>query len=274
VIERFALVVAVELLKQRDRVDTANRLAGDLVDELLRTGGQRGSGTVIERAAALGHDLSGPQALAVISVDVDAPRLAALARVAAGQPPRPLVGVRERLLVVIMPAAPDPVPALARVHEQVLARAGDRAVCTVLGPPVAELDFGAAFAVAAGAVGLCPAAGTGGVLDVRQLGLAGYLLRTGATAELRSFADTMVGPLEEHDARRRSRLCETVRTWLSVGASVPAAAKALIVHPNTVVYRLTRAEQLIGRDLRTTAARMELQLAFTVRDVQAARRGL
>ena len=31
------------------------------------------------------------------------------------------------------------------------------------------------------------------------------------------------------------------------------------------------AEQLLRRDLRTTATRMELQLAFTVRDVQRAR---
>jgi DNA-binding PucR family transcriptional regulator len=109
------------------------------------------------------------------------------------------------------------------------------------------------------------------VLDLRQLGLAAYLLRTGTTAALRSFADTLVRPLEEYDARKKAQLCATVRTWLDVGASVPAAAKALIVHPNTVAYRLTRAEQLLRRDLRTTATRMELQLAFTVRDVQRAR---
>ena len=43
------------------------------------------------------------------------------------------------------------------------------------------------------------------------------------------------------------------------------------MHPNTVAYRLTRAEQLLQRDLRATATRMELQLAFTVRDIQRAR---
>ena len=137
--------------------------------------------------------------------------------------------------------------------------------------PVAGLDFAAAFSVAAAAVELCPDEGTDGVLDLRRLGLAAYLLRTGTTAALRAFADTLVRPLEEHDARRKSQLCETVRTWLAVGASVPAAAKELIVHPNTVAYRLTRAEQLLQRDLRATATRMELQLAFTVRDVQRAR---
>lgn len=271
-IERFALVVAVELLKQRDRVETENRLAGDLVDELLRTEASRLSGTVVERAAALGHDLGGPQALAVIAVDGDAGKLADVVRAATAATARPLVGARDGLLVLILPGEPDPTRALGPVHERVAARPGIGKVSTVLGPPVAGLGFGDAFSVAAAAVDLCPAEGTDGVLDLRQLGLAAYLLRTGTTAALRSFVDTLVLPLEEHDARKKSQLCDTVRTWLAVSASVPAAAKALIVHPNTVAYRLTRVEQLLHRDLRATATRMELQLAFTVRDVQRARR--
>jgi sugar diacid utilization regulator len=269
-IERFALVVAVELLKQRNRVDTENRLAGDLVDELLRAGASR-SDIVLERAAALGHDLGGPQVLAVVAVDGgggDAGRLADVIRATAS---RPLVGTRDGLLVLILPAEPDPTPALTRVHELLATRADAPRVATVVGPPVSGHEFAEAFSVAAAAVELCPHGGTAGVLDLRQLGLAAYLLRAGTTAALRSFADTLVRPLEEYDARKKAQLCATVRTWLDVGASVPAAAKALIVHPNTVAYRLTRAEQLLGRDLRTTATRMELQLAFTVRDVQCAR---
>jgi sugar diacid utilization regulator len=268
-IERFALVVAVELLKQRNRVDTENRLAGDLVDELLRAGASR-SDTVLERAAALGHDLGGPQVLAVVAVDrgCDAGKLADVVR---ATPSHPLVGARDGLLVLILPAEPDPTPTLTRVHELVAARADAPRVATVVGPPVSGFEFADAFSVAAAAVELCPDGGTEGVLDLRQLGLAAYLLRTGTTAALRAFADTLVRPLEEYDARKKAQLCATVRTWLAVGASVPAAAKALIVHPNTVAYRLTRAEQLLRRDLRTTATRMELQLAFTVRDVQRAR---
>ena len=278
-IERFALVVAVELLKQRDRVETENRLAGDLVDELLRTEANLFSGTVLERAAALGHDLSGPQVLAVVAIDRSgaggAGKLADTVRAATTGPVRPLVGARDGLLVLILPADSDPTPTLSRVHELVVARAGrawgggEWRPCWA--PRWQASTSPTAFSVAAAAVELCPDEGTDGVLDLRRLGLAAYLLRTGTTAALRSFADTLVRPLEEHDARRKSQLCETVRTWLAVGASVPAAAKALIVHPNTVAYRLTRAEQLLQRDLRATATRMELQLAFTVRDVQRAR---
>jgi DNA-binding PucR family transcriptional regulator len=144
-------------------------------------------------------------------------------------------------------------------------------VTTVLGPavPVAG-GFGAAFSVAAAAAALRRQAGGGGVVDMSELGLAAYLLRTGTTEELRSFVEQLLGPLEEHDRRRGSQLCRTLRTWLDVGCSVPAAATALTVHPNTVSYRLGRIERLLRRDVRRTDTRMELQLALTVRDVQQA----
>lgn len=279
VIERFALVVAVELLKRRYRIDTENRLAGDLVEELLRTSAGHVPPGTLERAAALGHELGGPQVLAVVGVDgvgaggaggaMDADRLADHVRHHETAGPRPLVGTRDGLLVVVLPAEPDPVPALTRVHERVAGLAPGSRVATVLGPPVTG-GFASAFSVAAAAAALCPAAGTAGVLDLRELGLAAYLLRTGATDELATFVDTVLGPLESHDERRGSQLCATLRAWLDAGCSVPAAATALTVHPNTVAYRLNRAEQIAGRELRTTETRMELQLAFTVRAVQRA----
>ena len=269
-IERFALVVAAELLRRRYRIDTENRVAGDLVDELLRTTPPHIPPSTLERAAALGHDLACPQVLAVFTADTDVQRLADAVRSGLFRSARPLVGTHNGTLVVILAAEPDPVPVLSAVHERIVALTGVRRVVTVLGPPVTGIGFGAAFSVAAGAAQLCPAEGTNGVLDLRELGLAAHLLRVGTTAELRSFVDALVGPLEEYDDRRGAQLCATVRAWLAAGCSVPAAARDLTLHPNTVAYRLARAEQLLGRDVRATATRMELQLAFTVRDVERA----
>jgi GAF domain-containing protein len=274
VIERFALVVAVELLKRRYRIDTENRLAGDLLTELLRGDPQPVPATTAERAKALGHDLSAEQTLAVVTVDGDIPdavRVAAVVRAGLGSAPRPLVGANEGTLVVILPAVPDPLATLTRVHDRVVALIGTTEVTTVLGPAVpAAGGFGTAFSVAAAAAALRRQAGAGGVVDIRDLGLTAYLLRTGTTEELRSFVEQLLGPLEDHDRRRGSQLCRTLRTWLDTGCSVPAAATALTVHPNTVSYRLGRIERLLRRDVRRTDTRMELQLALSVRDVQQA----
>ena len=262
-IERFALVVAVELLKRRYRVDTENRIAGDLVTELLRTDPSPVPDVLRERAAALGCDLDREQVLAVVAVDRAPDQLTDLVRLAAATPPRPLVGTYEGALVVLLPASPDPLAALTRVHERI---AGSGRVTTVLGPTVTGCGYAGAFSVAAGAAALCGAGA--GVVDLRDLGLAGYLLRTGTTAQLRVFVDRLLGPIEEQDARRGSQLGETLRGWLAAGCSVPGAAAALTVHPNTVAYRLGSIERLVERNLRATQTRMELQLAVTIRDVQ------
>src|SRR6266702_931530 len=98
VIERFALVVALLLLQQRHLLDVQTRLSGDLLGDLLRDGGQDPAGrlrAVLDRAAALGHDLSRPHILALLTVDAPVPpavRLPELARAAAEPGPVPLAG--------------------------------------------------------------------------------------------------------------------------------------------------------------------------------------
>jgi DNA-binding PucR family transcriptional regulator len=118
------------------------------------------------------------------------------------------------------------------------------------------------------AVGALRLRGTaGGFVDVRELGLGALLLDTGAPEALRRFADRLLGPVAAHDARRGGDLVATLRTWLAAGCSTPETAAALVVHPNTVAYRLARIEALTGRSLRRADTRMELHLALTVHAV-------
>ena len=69
VIERFALVVALELLKERHLVDVETRLSGDLLADLLRPDGPVRPRAALDRAAALGHDLTRPHVVALLTVD-------------------------------------------------------------------------------------------------------------------------------------------------------------------------------------------------------------
>ena len=86
-------------------------------------------------------------------------------------------------------------------------------------------------------------------------------------ATLREFARRLLEPVTEHDRRRGGDLVATLRMWLSSGCSTAEAAEALVVHPNTVAYRLAKVEQLTGRNLRRPDVRMELQLAVAVHDL-------
>ncbi|WP_033320112.1 PucR family transcriptional regulator [Streptomyces yerevanensis] len=61
--------------------------------------------------------------------------------------------------------------------------------------------------------------------------------------------DPRLTALVEHDSRHQGRLAETLLTYLNSFGDVRAAAAQLHVHPNTLRYRLRRAEELTGLDL-------------------------
>ncbi|WP_338146136.1 helix-turn-helix domain-containing protein [Streptomyces scabichelini] len=61
--------------------------------------------------------------------------------------------------------------------------------------------------------------------------------------------DPRLTALVAHDSRHQGRLAETLLTYLNSLGDVRAAAAQLHVHPNTLRYRLRRAEELTGLDL-------------------------
>src|SRR6266566_935102 len=233
VIERFALVVALLLLQQRHLLDVQSRLSGDLLGDLLRDGGPVRPRAVLDRAAALGHDLSQPHVLA------------------------------------LLPAEPDPGDALRRILAKADQAAGARGRLTLVAGPVARdpAGYATAFRVARGAAALRRASGRGGFVDVGRLGLSALLLETGTPDALRRFAADVLHTVAEHEERHGGDLLATLRAWLSAGCSTAAAADALVVHRNTVTYRLGRIEQLTGRSLRDSRVRLELELALTIREI-------
>ena len=66
--------------------------------------------------------------------------------------------------------------------------------------------------------------------------------------------------LRQHD--RSGTLTDTLRAYLTCG-SVPDTARAVVVHPNTVVYRLRRVAELTGLDPRIPAEATVLVLALS-----------
>ena len=277
VVERFALVVALLMLQQRHLLDVQSRLSGDLLGDLLRDGGPVRPRAVLDRAAAIGHDLSRPHVLALLTVDAtvrSTVRLggqAELARAAAEPGPAPLVGPYDGAYVLLLPAEPDPGDALRRVLAKAGQAVGAPGRVTMVAGPVARdpAGYATAFRVARGAAALRRASGRGGFVDVGRLGLSALLLETGTPDALRRFAATVLQDVEAHEERYGGDLLATLRAWLSAGCSTAAAADALVVHRNTVTYRLGRIEQLTGRTLRDSSVRLELQLALTIREIVA-----
>lgn len=76
------------------------------------------------------------------------------------------------------------------------------------------------------------------------------------------MVDTRLGELLE-----KQHLLDTLRAYVAAEMSFQRTAEILVVHPNTVAYRLKQIAQITGRDLRKVTAIVDLANALTALDV-------
>ena len=78
---------------------------------------------------------------------------------------------------------------------------------------------------------------------------------------LRPFR-ALVEPLQERDRERNSDLVRTLRVFFASGANLSRTADGLLLHRNSVSYRLERVRELSGLDYRDPRARLAMQLGL------------
>ena len=71
-----------------------------------------------------------------------------------------------------------------------------------------------------------------------------------------------VAVLLAHDAEHGTVLLATLAAYLASGGKVPATCEALVIHRNTLRYRLLSIRRLTGLDPYSLEARVELWLAL------------
>jgi hypothetical protein len=170
-------------------------------------------------------------------------------RIAAACPTGTLSGFRSGHVVLLVPIA---LPDSGQLEREA---AGATIAC---GRPVAPgHELGTELRHTEVLLDVALARGSTGVLGPDDLLLDQLLAtnpRVAAVLERR-----VLDPLREAD--RGGVLEETLRAYLDSG-SVPATAKAVIVHPNTVAYRLGRIAERTGLDPRVPAEAALLALAL------------
>lgn len=282
-VEHAAVVCALELLRQRTGMEVEWRLRGDVLRDLL-TG--NASATLGARAESLGHDLTRPHSVLVVRADrtrgqvpqaggpSDVRRLLGIAQVTTDRPgPRPLVTSWGDYVVVLWPDGPrgDAVSAAEAIRQAAQRALGDATASAVVGHRCTELrDYASAFRIARGALELAQVrGGVNRTLTLPDLGVYGLLLQLEDPHELIRFADRVLAPLREHDARKDLSLTATLRTYLEEGMSTARTAAVLYLHPNTVGLRIKRIEKLIGLRITEPEALLQLKAALMVEDVVA-----
>jgi DNA-binding PucR family transcriptional regulator len=227
--------------------------------ELLLAGGE--AATARRQAAALGTELADDYTVVVVHRREQAPdhalptlrersvlrSVVEAARTTLGR--RALVGLRHGHVVALCPAAGR--AEHADVRDRADAFAGsmcDAGFAVGVGGRHCGLDavavgFGEAREAAIAAAARTDEPPRAVAFD--EL-LVTHLMRTSPEAD--RLLGELLQPLFAHDAERGGDLVGTLRAYIARGFSPTRSAQQLIVHPNTVLYRLKRIAALTGRD--------------------------
>jgi purine catabolism regulator len=263
-----AMVIALELMRERVVRDTERRLAGDVLAEAI--GGRLGLEELRGRLAPFG--IAGPVAVLLFDLDSRPGDAEALAAVLGGGGFPSLVAVnnaagRPLLCAVFEPAEAEPLD-VARGARASLGTDGRRVRAAVSRPtPVDSLRRGFHEArCALEATGMT----NGSAPDVashEDLGAFTLLLSIQDDEALRTYAENLLSPIEEGEGEYGPELLRSLEAFIERNGQWERAARDLYCHRHTLRYRIRRIEELTGRDLGQAQDRIELWLALRAREL-------
>ena len=86
------------------------------------------------------------------------------------------------------------------------------------------------------------------ILSAQEMGLYSYLFPMSENAFVCEQCRRQLARIREYDALNRTSLEQTAQAYVMNKMEIAAAAKALYQHPNTVRYRLTKIQKLLGME--------------------------
>jgi purine catabolism regulator len=259
-------LIALELSKVRAVSDAERRLKGDVLERILS--GDMGEAEARRALGRVGFDLFRPLAAVALSSPVTTPdELADVAVQSLGDLPEPLVvSVRPtHVLVIGQPPSNGYLTeyrsrVAASVRGPVRAGAGNPATFDRLAQTSREARY---------ALQVCETERRDHA-EFADLGTYQLLLSLQDPEALRTFAASVLGPIDGYDRQHGGHLIPSLRAFLERNARWEAAANDLYVHRHTLRYRMRKIEELTNRDLGNARDRMELFLALRARDLLTA----
>ncbi|HEY3604724.1 MAG TPA: helix-turn-helix domain-containing protein [Sporichthyaceae bacterium] len=266
-----ASMIGLQLTRLRAGLLAENRLYGGLLEDLL-AGRADDPGRIREQAMLLGVDLATPRYVVCVGA-VDAPAStpfegAGSARLESGIRARYPASIFTRrpegLLVLLDPGEAT----MSDLHESLgrLLRTAEPPAAAGLGRLcVGPMDYADSHDEAV--LGLDVARRRrkpGEVVPAADLGFYGLLARGTGRGSLETMVEQALGPLLEADAAGGSDYVRTLDAYLACDRHLERTAAALHVHPNTVRYRIAKAQEKLGVDLHDVEHRFLLELALRV----------
>jgi purine catabolism regulator len=276
VAEHGSAACALEMAKAKAISDTEKRLRGTFLDRLLI--GDVSHQEAIRQGERFDHDMTLTHVAAVLTWQGDkSPSLRRLETIVNGivaaQRASALVWQRERENEVLVFQAvddKDPTSAamkLARTFSVEIQRQYPGArVAIGLGQPAREIGvWRSSYRDATQALDLAKRLQTDTPLYIGDLGVYQLILSLSDRDKLISFYEKTLGPLLEYDLRQHADLIKTLEAFFTCHGNLSQTADMLIVHRNTLLYRMNRINEIAQVDLERPEIRLALHLALTIR---------
>ena len=106
-------------------------------------------------------------------------------------------------------------------------------------------------------------------LFIGDLGVYQLILNLSDRERLSDFCEDTLGLLSEYDLRQNADLIKTLEAFFNCHGNLSQTAESLIVHRNTLLYRMNRINAIAGIDLNRPETRLALHLALTIRRLLA-----
>lgn len=280
VAEHGAAACALEMAKAKAVSDTEKRLRGTFLDRLLL--GDVSQQEAIRQGERFEHDMTQPHVAIVLAWQGDKTpsnrRLETLVNTAvANQRAAALVWQREKeneVIVFHATDAKDPIDTsmkLAKVFTQEIQRQYPSTRAAIgLGQPAREITaWRNSHRDAVQALELAARLQTDIPLYIGDLGVYQLILSLSDRDKLLAFCDKTLGSLVEYDMRQRADLIKTLEAFFACHGNLSQTADMLIVHRNTLLYRMNRINEIAQIDLNRPETRLALHLALTIRRLLA-----
>lgn len=276
VAEHGAAACALEMAKAKAISDTEKRLRGTFLDRLLI--GDVSQQEAIRQGERFEHNMLQTHVAVVLAWQGDkTPSLRRLETiinsVVSAQHAAALVWQREReneVLVFHAADDKDPVSAsmrLAKLFTSEIQRQYPGAKVGIgIGQAAHDISvWRSSYRDAVQALDLAMRLQTDTPLYIGDLGVYQLILSLSDREKLLAFCERTLGPLLDYDMRQHADLIKTLEAFFTCHGNLSQTAEMLIVHRNTLLYRMNRINEIAQIDLNRPEIRLALHLALTVR---------
>jgi PucR family transcriptional regulator, purine catabolism regulatory protein len=246
VVQHIATVAALQLSMVAHEREMLRRSGAETLAEMLQ--GQLEGAVITRRLAGNGFLVDRPLRLAVLPGEADDDRVADV--FAGAGLPYLILRQQDELLVLLQDGEAD----RAALTGVVSVAVGFSRPFPAGDAPVAVARREARWALARALEAGRPVVSYGEDRTEKWL--------TSETADLRALVSQVLGAVLAYDSEHSGDLVPSVRVWLEHDRQTDRAARALHIHPNTLLYRIRRFEQISGRSLASTESLAEVWLAM------------